>query len=94
MPDSAALPGITCSDWRWSINCVGQRRSRSVSVVVYRSEKTLVYHKRPDQIFPMVSSIFSHDGHFGLGRGGVSRGGGGAPPMVVGRSNVSLAVGT
>ena len=37
-----------------------------------------VYLKWPDQIFPVVNFIFSHDGHFGRGRGG-GQGGGGAP---------------
>ena len=43
-----------------------------------------VYHKWPDQIVPTVNSVFSHDGHFGLGGSGVGtrpwcwgRGGGG-----------------
>ena len=39
-----------------------------------------VYQKWPDQIFPIVNFVFSRDGHFGLGGGGV-RGG-----AAVGRS--------
>ena len=34
-----------------------------------RTQK-FVYQKWPDQIFPFVNFIFSHDGHFGLGGGG------------------------
>ena len=30
-----------------------------------------MYHKWPDKIFPMVNFIFSHDGHFGRGGGGI-----------------------
>ena len=45
--------------------------------------RKFVYQKWPDQIFVIV--VFSHDDHFGL-----ERGGGGARPMVAGRSNVSL----
>ena len=43
--------------------------------------QNFVYQKWPDQIFPMVSFVVSHDGHFGLeggGAGGSLRGGGGA----------------
>ena len=43
--------------------------------------------KRPDQIVPTVSFVFSHDGPFGLV-------GGGGPPTVVGRTNTSLGQGT
>ena len=32
--------------------------------------QNLVYQKWPDQIFPVANFVFSHDGHFGLGRGG------------------------
>ena len=39
-----------------------------------------VFHKWPDQIFPMVHFGVSHDGHFGLGGGGVQGGRGGQPP--------------
>ena len=37
-----------------------------------------VYQKWPDQIFPFVNFVFSHDGHFGL------EGGGGVPPSSYG----------
>ena len=42
--------------------------------------QNLVYQKWPDQIFPIVNFVFSHDGHFGLGRGGGGFGGGVPPP--------------
>ena len=39
-----------------------------------------MYQKWPDQIFPIINFVFSHDGHFGLGRGeGVL--GEGSPPL-------------
>ena len=43
--------------------------------------QNLVYQKWPDQIFPLVNFGFSHDGHFGLGRGGGGFGGGVPPPL-------------
>ena len=50
-----------------------------------------VYRKWPNQRFPFVNFLFSHDGHSGLEwGGGASRGGGGAPPMVYGHSDNSL----
>ena len=42
--------------------------------------QNLVYQKWPDQIFPIVNFVFSHYGHFGLGRGGGGFGGG-PPPL-------------
>ena len=36
--------------------------------------QTFVYQKWPDKIFPMVNFVFSHDGQFGLGGGGLARG--------------------
>ena len=42
--------------------------------------QNLVYQKWPDQIFPIVNFVFSHFGHFGLGRGGGGFGGGVPPP--------------
>ena len=42
--------------------------------------QNLVYQKWPDQIFPMVNFVFSHCGHFGVGRGGGGFGGGVPPP--------------
>ena len=42
--------------------------------------QNLVYQKWPDQIFPIVNFVFSHYGHFGLGRGGGGFGGGVRPP--------------
>ena len=42
--------------------------------------QNLVYQKWPDQIFPIVNFVFSHYGHFGLGRGGGGFGGGPPPP--------------
>ena len=33
-----------------------------------------VYQKWPDQIVPMVNFLFSHNGHFGFGGGGVQGG--------------------
>ena len=36
--------------------------------------KKYVYHKWPDQISPIANFVFSHDGPFGMGRGG------GGPP--------------
>ena len=44
--------------------------------------QNFVDQKWPDNIFRTVNFVFSHDGHFGRGRGG-SRGGGGPLPMVV-----------
>ena len=43
--------------------------------------QNLVYQKWPDQIFPIVNFVFSHYGHFGLGRGGGGFGGGVPPPL-------------
>ena len=45
--------------------------------------QNLVYQKWPDQIFPIVNFVFSHYGHFGLGRGGGGFGGGVPPPPLV-----------
>ena len=45
--------------------------------------QNLVYQKRPDQIFPIVNFVFSHDGHFGLGRGEGGFGGGVPPPWLL-----------
>ena len=42
--------------------------------------QNLVYQKWPDQIFPIVNFVFSHCGHFGLGRGGGGLGEG-SPPL-------------
>ena len=42
--------------------------------------QNLVYQKWPDQIFPIVNFVFSHYGHFGLGRGGRGFWGRGPPP--------------
>ena len=42
--------------------------------------QNLVYQQWPDQIFPIVNFVFSHYGHFGLGRGGGGFGGGVPPP--------------
>ena len=42
--------------------------------------QNLVYQKWPDQIFSIVNFVFSHYGHFGLGRGGGGFGGGVPPP--------------
>ena len=39
-----------------------------------------MYQKWPDQIFPIVNFVFSHYGHFGLGRGGGGFGKGVPPP--------------
>ena len=39
--------------------------------------ENFAYHKWPDNIFPVVSFVFSHDGPFGLG-GGWGKGGRGA----------------
>ena len=44
--------------------------------------QNLVYQKWPDQIFPIENFVFSHDGHFGLGRRGGGFGGG-PPPWVL-----------
>ena len=43
--------------------------------------QNLVYQKWPDQIFPIVNFVFSHYGHFGLGRGEGGFGGGVPPPL-------------
>ena len=43
--------------------------------------QNLVYQKWPDQIFPIVNFVFSHDGHFGLGSGGRGFWGRGPPPL-------------
>ena len=40
-----------------------------------------MYQKWPDQIFPIVNFVFSHYGHFGLGRGAGGFGGGVPPPL-------------
>ena len=45
--------------------------------------QNLVYQKWPDQIFPIVNFVFSHYGHFGLGRGGGGFGGGPPPPWLL-----------
>ena len=49
--------------------------------------------KWPDQIFPIVNFVFSHDGHFGLGRGGGGFGGGVPPPLVFNYSKEALGGG-
>ena len=46
-----------------------------------------VYQKWPEKIFPTVNLVFSHDGHFGLGVGGVPP----SPPTVYGHSDTSLS---
>ena len=51
-----------------------------------------MYQKWPDQIFPIVNFVFSHDGHFGLGRGGGGFGGG-PPPLVFNYSKEALGPG-
>ena len=45
--------------------------------------QNLVYQKWPDQIFPIVNSGLSRDGHFGLGRGGRGFWGEGSPSRLV-----------
>ena len=52
--------------------------------------QNLVYQKWPDQIFPIVNFVFSHCGHFGLGRGGGGFGGGVPPPLVFNYSKEAL----
>ena len=52
--------------------------------------QNLVYQKWPDQIFPVVNFVFSHYGHFGLGRGGGGFGGGVPPPLVFNYSKEAL----
>ena len=49
-----------------------------------------MYQKWPDQIFPIVNFVFSHDGHFGLGRGEGGFGGGVPPPLVFNYSKEAL----
>ena len=49
-----------------------------------------LYQKWPKKIFPSVNFIFSRYGHFGVCLWG--KGGGGAPPRVVSRSNTSLVI--
>ena len=53
--------------------------------------QNLVYQKWPDQIFPIVNFVFSHYGHFCLGRGGGGFGGGVPPPLVFNYSKEALA---
>ena len=53
--------------------------------------QNLVHQKWPDQIFPIVNFVFSHYGHFGLGRGGGGFGGRGPPPLVLNYSKEALA---
>ena len=55
--------------------------------------QNLVYQKWPDQIFPIVNFVFSHYGHFGLGRGGGGFGGGVPPPLVFNYSKEALPPG-
>ena len=45
--------------------------------------QNLVYQKWPDQIFPIVNFVFSHHGHFGLGRGGGGFGEGPPPWFLI-----------
>ena len=52
-----------------------------------------MYQKWPDQIFPIVNFVFSHNGHFGLGRGGGGFGGGVPPPLVFDYSKEALGGG-
>ena len=52
--------------------------------------QNLVYQKWPDQIFPIVNFVFSHCGHFGLGRGGGVLGEGSPPPLVFNYSKEAL----
>ena len=47
-----------------------------------------MYQKWPDQIFPIVNVVVSHDGHFGLGGG--PGGGGGDNILPVVNSSFSL----
>ena len=55
-----------------------------------------MYQKWPDQIFPIVNFVFSHYGHFGLGRGGGGFGGGvpPPPPLVFNYSKEALPAGS
>ena len=63
---------------RWR---TGDRRQGSSRMALHRRREggvtqkwigaqKCVYQKWPDQIFPTVNFVFSHDGHFGLGGGG------------------------
>ena len=52
-----------------------------------------MYQKWPDQIFPIVNFVFSHYGHFGLGRGGGGFGGAPPPPLVFNYSKEALGAG-
>ena len=52
--------------------------------------QNLVYQQWPDQIFPIINFVFSHYGHFGLGRGGGGFGGGVPPPLVFNDSKEAL----
>ena len=55
--------------------------------------QNLVYQKWSNQIFPIVNFVFSHYGHFGLGRGGGGFGGGVPPPLVFNYSKEALGGG-
>ena len=55
--------------------------------------QNLVYQKWPDQIFPAVNFVFSHYGHFGLGRRGGGGFGGAPPPLAFNYSKETLGGG-
>ena len=72
--------------WWWS-PVPGSRRERGGGGGGDLGPKKGVYRKWGDQIVPTVNLAFSHDGPCGLG-GGVP---GGAPPIVVSRSDTSVS---
>ena len=71
-PLARALVHIRGLDLGWGWGGTGglekyQKRGRGGG----SGAQNFVYQKWPDQIFPIVNFVFSHDGPFGLGGGGV-----------------------
>ena len=61
----------------WDVEQLGQGPRGGESNSTTAPQK-YVHQKWPDQIFPTVNFVFSHDGPFGLEGGGSTGGGGGA----------------
>ena len=75
-PDIQSLGGFSNGPWMTGapegayIERLRQADIRREEVGGFWTRK-FVYQKWPNRIFPTVNFVFSHDGHFGLGGGGV-----------------------